>query len=114
MVSERFDRIEEHLDRLEGGHGHLQVGQAALERGQADLHTGQTDLRAAVTRLQSKQDELGRHMRVLHEDLIDRIEAIPTDCPTKAEMKREFAELREAIGRRLDPLEATVRRLSGG
>jgi hypothetical protein len=45
-------------------------------------------------------------MHVLHEDVIARIAAIPEYAgPTKA----EFAELKEMIGRRLDPLEVTVR-----
>lgn len=57
-------------------------------------------------------DDLDRHMHVLHEDVIDRIAAIPTDGPTKAEMKKEFEDLREAIGRRLDPLELKVTRHS--
>ena len=49
-------------------------------------------------------------MHVLHEGVIARIAAIPeyTD-PTKAEMDQGFADLRETITRRLDPLEATVR-----
>ena len=50
--------------------------------------------------------DLDRHMHVLHEDVIARIAAIPEySGPTKA----EFAELKEMIGRRLDPLEVTVR-----
>lgn len=106
MVNERFDLIEERLGRLE-------AGQTRLEAGQAQLEAGQTRLEAGQTRLESTQEELGLHMRVLHEDLVDRIKALPTDAVTRADMKREFQEMRETIGRRLDPLEAAVRRLSG-
>jgi hypothetical protein len=55
-------------------------------------------------------DDLGRQMRVLHEDVLARIAAIPEYTgPTKVEMDEGFADLKEAIFRRLDPLEATVR-----
>jgi hypothetical protein len=50
-------------------------------------------------------------MHVLHEDVIDRIAALPTDVPSRAEMREALAELNESIGRRLDPLEVAVRRL---
>jgi hypothetical protein len=52
-------------------------------------------------------------MHVLHEDVIARIAAIPEYTgPTKAEMDQGFADVREMISRRLDPLEATVRQHS--
>ena len=50
-------------------------------------------------------------MHVLHEDVIDRIKALPTDVPNRAEMRRAFAEQDERIARRLDPLEAALRQL---
>ena len=41
---------------------------------------------------------------------LSRIAAIPEyNGPTKAEMDQGFADLKEAIARRLDPLEAAVR-----
>jgi hypothetical protein len=93
MSEERFDRIEQRLDRLEAG--------------QSDLRT---DLNAHVGRLEGRIDDLDRHMHVLHEDVIARIAAIPEYTgPTKAEMDQGFADLREMISRRLDPLDATVR-----
>jgi hypothetical protein len=52
-------------------------------------------------------------MRVLHVDVITRIAAGAQDtAPARAERQRGFADLRELIGRRLDPLEATVRQHS--
>jgi hypothetical protein len=42
--------------------------------------------------------------------VIDRIAAIPTDGPTRVEVKRWLDDQGEALGRRLDPLETTVRR----
>jgi len=59
-----LDAIENRLDRLEAG--------------QAELKAGQTELRA----------ELKHEMHVLHEDVIDRIKALPTDVPRRAEMRR--------------------------
>ena len=83
MSEERFDRIEQRLD----------------------------ELTAQVSR---QGEDLGRQMRVLHEDAIERIEAIPEYTgPTRAEFNQGMADLREVIERRLDPLEATVRRLGG-
>jgi predicted nuclease with TOPRIM domain len=89
-----LDAIESRLDRLE-------AGQAELKAGQAELKAGQTDLRA----------ELKHEMHVLHEDVIDRIKALPTDVPSRAEMRQAFAEQDERIARRLDPLEAALRQL---
>lgn len=82
MSEKRFDRIEERLHRLDG----------------------------RIDTLENRVGDLDRHMHVLHEDVIERIAAIPEYAgPTRAEMNHGFAELRELIGRRLDPLEATVR-----
>lgn len=86
----RFDAIDARLDRLE-------TGQAELKAGQAELKAGHAQLKA----------ELKHEMRVLHEDAISRIaDAMPVyDGPTRA----EFLDLKEMIGRRLDPLETAVR-----
>ena len=99
---------------LKTGQAELRADVAELKTGQAELRSDVTELKTSVGRLESGQDELRRHMHVLHEDVVDRIKAIPTNGPTRAEMTRGFEELREVIGRRLDPLEAAVRRLSGG
>jgi len=82
-----LNAIESRLDRLEAG--------------QAELKAGQTELRA----------ELKHEMHVLHEDVIDRIKALPTDVPSRVEMRQAFAEQDERIARRLDPLEAALRQL---
>lgn len=114
MDGTQLDRIEQRLDSLETGQTALQSGQAALQVGQSALEARQAAVESGLARLESRQDEHHRHMRVLHEDLVDRIKAIQTDGPTRAEMQRGFDELRESVGRRLDPLEAAVRRLTGG
>ena len=55
-------------------------------------------------------DELRRHMGVLHEETLDRIAAVSEGFPRlEAKMDRNMAELKELIGRRLEPLEAAVR-----
>ena len=54
-------------------------------------------------------DDLDRHMHVLHEDVLDRIAAIPDSARRiEAKMDEGFADLKETIARRLDPLEAAV------
>jgi chromosome segregation ATPase len=112
MSEERFDRIEQRLDRLEAGQNELRADLKAhagrLESGQQQLRS---DLEGHVGRLDGLIDDLDQHMHVLHEDVIARIAAIPEYTgPTKAEMQQGFADLREAIERRLDPLEAIERR----
>ncbi len=125
----RFDAIDERLDRLEAGQMRLEVGQASLEAGHSGLRadvvrlettvggleTKVGGLEIAVVRLETKVDtnyeQLSHQMRVLHEDAIDRIKAIPTDVPSRAEMRQWFMEFREHLSRRLDPLEVAVQHL---
>jgi archaellum component FlaC len=113
MSEERFDRIEHRLDRLEVGQNELKAQLTAQGR-RLDGHDGRFDaLDRRVESLETRVTDLARHMHVLHEDVIARIAAIPEYTgPTKAEMNHGFADLREMIGRRLDPLEATVRQHS--
>jgi len=93
MSEERFDRIEQRLDRLETGQARLETGQQAL-----------------TTRV----DDLHHQMLILHEKVIDQIKAIPDPVPQLERMMDTKIEgLREEIGRRLDPLEAVVRRHFG-
>ena len=54
--------------------------------------------------------ELRQHMNVLHEAVRADIKALgEPDSPTRREMREGFDELKELIGRRLDPLELAVR-----
>ena len=92
MSEERFDRIDQELSGV----------QTRLDR----LEVGQKDLTAQVGHMDARFDELRRHMGVLHESVLDRIAATREYTgPTRG----EFAELKETIGRRLDPLETVVR-----
>lgn len=89
MSEERFDRIERRLDSLE---------------------TGQTELRV---HMDTRFEELGRHMRILHNDAIARIATVAEyTSALSARMDARFDEVLDVIGRRLDPLEATVRQHS--
>jgi tetrahydromethanopterin S-methyltransferase subunit G len=55
--------------------------------------------------------DLGRQMRVLHEDTIDRIAALAPDFgPIRREFTEADARLHDKIDRRLAPLEAQARR----
>jgi chromosome segregation ATPase len=108
-MNERFDRIDSRLDRLEAGQDDLRSDVKNLQAGQDSLRSDVRELRADHGTLRTDLEDLGRHMRVLHEEVLDRIRAIPEySGPTRA----EFAELKEMLGRRLDPLEATVRQHS--
>jgi DNA anti-recombination protein RmuC len=65
------------------------------------------------TNMDSQSAELRRHMGVLHEEALGRIAATQEYTgPTKAEMNHAFADLKETITRRLDPLEAAARQHS--
>ena len=67
-------------------------------------------IETALADLRTGQDELGRQMRVLHEETLDRIAALaPDDAPLRRDFARANAELREDIARRLEPLEAWAR-----
>jgi archaellum component FlaC len=103
-VETRLDRVETRLDRVE----------TRLDRVETRLDRVEMRLGGVETRLggvESRVEDLDRHMHVLHEDVIDRIRSLANpDAITKRDLQRGFDELREAIGRRLDPLEATVRR----
>ena len=103
MSEERLTRIENTLTEVRTDVEELRSGQAELRTDVQELRSGQTELRAEVR-------DLGHQMRVLHEDVIDRIKAIPdpTEVLRRA-MKTGFSELRDEMNRRIDPLELTVR-----
>jgi hypothetical protein len=98
-TNRRFDGIDQRLDginrRLDGVDQRLDT-----------LTSGQEALRLDV-------QGLGREMRVLHEDTIDKIVAL---APDFAPIRREFTEadrvVRDDMDRRLVPLEAAVRSIS--
>ena len=67
-------------------------------------------MRTLLSRMDGRLEEVHQRVGGLHEDVLSRIAAIGDDRgPTKREMNQGFADLREAIGRRLDPLEPAVR-----
>jgi chromosome segregation ATPase len=114
-IETRLDGFETRLDRLEHGQevmrseiGELRIGQENLIAGQKELRTGQKELR---TGQESLRQDLYRHMGVLLEEIVDRIRALAFD---PASMTRQFQAadnaLREEFSRRLDPIEAALRR----
>jgi tetrahydromethanopterin S-methyltransferase subunit G len=96
MSTERFDRLEkwqatadDRFDRIDGRFDRI-------------------DERFA--RVDGRFDRVDQRIGVLHEDVLSRIAAVAEGFPRlEAKMDRRFDELVEMIGRRLDPLEATVR-----
>ena len=124
MEAERLTRIETRLDRIDGQIVEIRADVAelraevdqlrtevhALRAEVKELRTEVTELRAEVNELRAEVNELRRHMLVLHEDVIDRIAAIPdpTDWILR-EMRAGFADMREWVDRRLTPIELLIR-----
>jgi archaellum component FlaC len=95
-VDERFDRIDERFDRVDERFDRI------------DERFDRVDERFG--RMDERFDRIDQRIGVLHEDVLGRIAATGEDAPaTKREMAQGFADLRELIERRLDPLEAAVR-----
>jgi hypothetical protein len=103
MSEERFDRIDQALERLEAGQSHVELRLDGI-----DLRLEGVDRRFdAVDR---RIEDLDQHMRVLHEDALERIASAPDHTPRlEAKLDQVVVDLKEAMGRRLDPLEAAVR-----
>ena len=76
-LSRRVTLVEQRVDRLEtqitGLRGEMNERFDAVEQVLISLQTQITSNHREAT---GRFDELGRHMRVLHEDLIDRIAKI--------------------------------------
>lgn len=81
MSEERFDRVDKRLDGLGADVQVLQADVAVLKTDVAELKTDVRDLR--------------RHMGVLHEEVLDRIQGIGEDDSLRREMRAGFAELRQ-------------------
>ncbi len=117
MSEERFDQIDETLSAFRDRFESVDQRLVAIDRrfDEVDRRFDAVDRRfEAVDRrfeaVDQRFDDLERHMHVLHEDVIARIAAIPDNTARlEARMDRGFAELKEALDRRLDPLEAVVR-----
>ena len=117
MSDERFDQVDARLDRVDARLEHvdtrldrvdarLEHVDTRLDRVDARLdrlEAGQNELR---THLDDRIDELGQQMRVLHEDVIDRI-AATRESPGNSAKNRQQASA-DDVDRRLDPLEALV------
>jgi hypothetical protein len=98
VSEERFNRIESRLDTLRQDVVLLKQDVAQLKTDVAGLKTDLIGLRD--------------HMGTLHEEVIDRIKGISVPMPVLQRMVDvSVGELREEVGRRLDPLELTVRDL---
>jgi len=93
MSEERLNQIDQRLDGL-----------------QAEFAEFRADTNRDFVNVRTDMDELRRHMGVLHEETLERIAAIPDHTPRlEAKIDQAVADITEAIGRRLDPLEAVVR-----
>ena len=106
MSEERFDRLEVKVSAV----------QADVQELKVDVRQLKTDvgqIKGIITELRDGQLSLSRQMRVLHEDVIRNIKAIPDPrAAMREEIRSAFAELREELERRIGPLETTVRQHS--
>ncbi|MEI6243625.1 MAG: hypothetical protein WCQ64_01145 [Acidobacteriota bacterium] len=96
MSEERFDRIEEKLT------GH-------------DARFDRVDLRADSLAMEMRRgfEAVNHRLGVLHEDLLNKIAAsTERNAVSRQEFKEAMADMIEKFGRRVDPLEITVRRHS--
>ena len=100
MSDERFAKIEASVEQLVFGQGRLEQEMKAFRE----------EVVEQFKAIPALEQRLGNQMRVLHEDVIARIQAISD--PT-ASLRREIRDgddrVREEFNRRLDPLELTVR-----
>lgn len=99
-----------HEKRLTG----IETRLSLLENKVDSLDKKVDSLDKKVDGLDKKVDELGeslgRQMRVLHEDTIDKIKALAPDfAPVRREFHAADAKLRREIEGRLIPLEEAVR-----
>ena len=114
MIDKRFDHVETRLDRLETGQGQLESrfdeASGALQGQIRDLQAGQKDLRESFESRSAElkgsfdrlSDDLGRQMRMLHEDVVGRIAATREYSGIT---RQEFGEYKESIEQRVRPLE---------
>jgi chromosome segregation ATPase len=114
MIDKRFDHVETRLDRLETGQGQLESrfdeASGALQGQVRDLQAGQKDLRESFESRSAElkgsfdrlSDDLGRQMRMLHEDVVGRIAATREYSGIT---RQEFGEYKESIEQRVRPLE---------
>ena len=114
MSNERFGRIEGRLDELKTDVAVLKTDVAVLKTDVAVLKTDVASLATKYDRLDNRVEHLHDRMEILHAEVIDNIRAIPDPVPQMRRMlDAAVTDLREEIGRRLDPLEAAVKYLSG-
>ena len=103
MSEERWDRIESKIDALTTDVGALKTDVGRLNAGFVEMQDNQVSLHVQLARLDQE-------MHVLHEATLDQFKLLAEGHEgIRQEMARGFAELREEVGRRLDPLEAAVR-----
>ena len=113
MSEERFDRLEVKVSALQTDVQELKVDVRQLKTDVAELKTDVGQIKGIITELRDGQLSLSRQMRVLHEDVIRNIKAIPDPrAAMREEIRSAFAELREELERRIGPLETTVRQHS--
>jgi hypothetical protein len=121
MSDERLARIETRLDGLTVGQDQLRAGLDEVRTGLAEVRTGQDEIRADVAALKSDKQEvraelrdLRRHMGVLHEEVLDRIQTLVFDpAPLRREFQAGLAGLRAELVDRIEPLEAALLRKRG-
>jgi chromosome segregation ATPase len=139
MSEERFAGIESRLDELSQGQQELKGDVRQLKADVRELKVDVNELKADVSGLKADvsglkadvgglktdvgalktdvhdlkagQVDLRRHMSVLHEEVLDRIQALAFDPePLRREFQAGIAGLREELILRIEPLEAAARR----
>src|SRR3954465_11475006 len=102
-LDKRLDQHDRRFDRLEHRLDELRDTDLAEVRGRL----GEFPHEPVPTRAEMQVGfaEMGHQMRVLHEEVMDRLKVLPeASTPTRSEIRDAQTDLREEIGRKIDPL----------
>ncbi len=107
MSEEGFDRIEEKLTRHDA---RFDAIDARFDGVDARFDGVDTRIDSLATEMRAGFEAVNQRIGVLHEDLLNTIAAsTERDAVSRQEFKKAMADIAEKFGRRLDPLETTVR-----
>lgn len=109
-ADKRFDRLEKAITNVRDELTHRIDGMSERIDGMSERIDGLSELPQRVDGVSRRLDELSLRVGVLHEDLVERIAASSErNAISREEFRLAIAELTENFGRRIDPLELTVR-----
>ncbi len=121
-VEIRMGAVETRLVAVETRMGGVETRMGAVETRVGGVETRLGGVETKIDSLRTDMYEMGDklrgdltlEMRILHEDVIDKIKALAPDfAPIRREFRAADADLREEFDRRLSPVEAALRGRTG-